>query len=317
MDVVAIVTGEDKRVALERVMEKTHFFSHLSKVVTERNKRRSEALVAIKPNIMVIYSKDHLHVGTDPELVEYLAKRISEEGYTTAVVESRNIYTQWFPKRTVKLVAKTVGYRGQGYTLVDLTEEPEPYDYQGELKNDFVGTTWKNADYRISFCKNKTHLACLYTLSLKNVFGTLPVQDKWSHYHETIGWDRATLDVLRNFPPDFAFIDAFWSSDGLNGGVFEHLNHTKTLIGGTSAVAVDWVGALKMGVNPLDNPLMKAAVTTLGRPEYTVDGDMTPYEKWTNISSTIARALLLLENLKISTSLYRLMLSRLIDPEFD
>jgi uncharacterized protein (DUF362 family) len=316
MDVVAVVTEEDKKEALDKVMEKTQFFSHMDQIIAKKNKRKSEALIAIKPNIMVIYSKNHLHLGTDPELVEYLAEKISDEGYHTAVVESRNIYTQWFPKRTVDLVARTVGYTGKGYALVDLTEEPEPHNYQGELKNDFVGTTWKNADYRISFSKNKTHLACLYTLSMKNVFGTLPVQDKWNHYHETIGWERATLDVLRNFPPDFAFIDAFWSSDGLNGCVFEHLNHTKTLIGGTSAIAVDWVGALKMGVNPLDNPLMEMAVNTFGLPQYTLTGDSAPYKRWTNVSPAISRTLTLLEKLKISTSLYHVIFTQLMDSEF-
>jgi uncharacterized protein (DUF362 family) len=314
---IVVAEHDDKQKALDTVLEKSAFFDHVNAVIEKAQKSKKEALIVIKPNIMVTYHRDHIHVGTDPALVEHLITRIAEEGYhTIAVVESKNIYTSWFPKRTVERVATTVGYTGDGYTLVDLTEEAEPYNYGGHLGDDFVGTTWKNADYRISFAKNKTHLAAVYTLSMKNMFGTLPTQYKYEQYHKTFGWEYAVMDVLRNFPPDFAFIDAFWSSDGMNGCVLENLTKTKTLIGGSNYIAVDWVGALKMGVDPMESPLMRMAVAQYGKPVYDVDGSLELYSPWKNAPMTVAKIMLALEKTGIISFLYHLMFMRLMDPEF-
>lgn len=314
---IVVAENDDKKKALDTVIEKSAFFDHVKAVIEKAQKSKKEALIVIKPNIMMIYHRDHIHVGTDPELVEHLVTRIAEEGYQhIAVVESRNIYTEWFPKRTVERVAATAGYTGNGYTLVDLTEEAEPYDYGGNVGDDLVGTTWKNADYRISFAKNKTHLAAVYTLSMKNMFGTLPTQHKHGKYHKTIGWECAVMDVLRNFPPDFAFIDAFWSSEGMNGCALERLVKTKTIIGGNNHMAVDWVGALKMGVDPMESPLMRIAVAQYGKPEYDVDGSLELYNSWKNAPMTVAKIMLLLDRVGITSFLYHLMFMQLMDPAF-
>ena len=314
---IVVAEHDDKQKALDIVLEKSAFFDHVKAVIGKTQKSKKEALIAIKPNIMVIYHKDHIHVGTDPALVEHLITRIAQEGYhTIAVVESQNIYTGWFPKRTVERVAKTVGYTGEGYTLVDLTEEAEPYNYGGHLGDDSVGRTWKNADYRISFAKNKTHLAAVYTLSMKNMFGTLPTQYKYEKYHKIIGWEHAVMDVLRNFPPDFAFIDAFWSSDGMNGCVLERLTKTKTIIGGSNYRAVDWVGALKMGVDPMESPLMRMAVAQYGVPVVDVDGSLKPYSSWSCAPMGVAKIMLALERAGIVSLLYHLLFMQLMGPEF-
>lgn len=316
-DIVVVAESDDKIEALDSVIERSAFFEDVEDVLNRSGKSKDEFLIAIKPNIMMIYSKEHLHVGTDPELVEHLAKQITGEGYLNVkLVESRNVYTDWFPKRTVKRVADIVGYTFSGYELVDLTEEQEPYDYGGKLGKDFVGKTWKNADYRISFQKNKTHILVPYTLSMKNIFGTTPRQSKYEEYHETIGWKETTIDVLRNFPPDFAFIDAFWSSDGINGCVFENSEYTKTIIGGKSFIAVDWVGALKMGLDPIENQLMKMAIDTFGKPEFDVDGSLYPYKNWKNSSMRMGHIIRFFEHLGLSSVLYHLVFMFLMDEEF-
>ena len=54
-----------------------------------------------------------------------------------------------------------------------------------------------------------------------------------------------------------ASFDGYLSSDG-PFGVFAHPvpNETHTIIGGPDLVAVDWVGASKMGIDPLLSPAM-------------------------------------------------------------
>jgi len=57
----------------------------------------------VKPNIMMFYSKDDMSVITEPGLVEHLIDKIAEKGYSNiAVVESQNVFGNWFDKREVE-----------------------------------------------------------------------------------------------------------------------------------------------------------------------------------------------------------------------
>lgn len=314
---VVVSESDDKYEALDEVLTRSQFFEQLKRTSLTNKKAKGDVLIAIKPNMMMAYQKTHPHTATDTQLVEHLIQRIREEGYSQiAVVESQNILTDWFPRRTVSYVADACGYSGTGYEVINLTQEAESYDYGGDLGTDYVGKTWKNADFRISFAKNKTHIACWYTLTMKNLFGTLPVQSKMKVYHKTIGWEKATLDVLRNFPPDFALIDAFWSSHGFNGCVIETPLYTHTILGGTDCMAVDWVGAEKMGIDPVKNPLMKLAVDQWGRPECDVIGNRNMYPGWKNTSVRVGNIFNALDCFGMISFVYRLLYWKLMDPKF-
>lgn len=314
---VVIAESNDIYEALDEVLIKSSFFEHVKKKREKSKKSKEAFLIAIKPNMMMAYQKSHPHTATNTALVEHLIQRIREHGYSRiAVVESQNILTDWFPRRTVSHIGNACGFTGEGYELINLTDEAEPFDYGGHLGIDSVGRTWKNADFRVSFAKNKTHIACWYTLTMKNLFGTLPTQSKMKVYHKTMGWEHAALDVFRNFPPDFALIDAIWSSHGLNGCVIENALHTRTMIGGTDCMAVDWVGAQKMGVNPEGNPLMELAVKEFGKPEFQTLGNTGPYPDCKNTSVRMGKIFSALDSFGMISFLYRLMYWKLMDSEF-
>lgn len=67
-------------------------------------------------------------------------------------------------------------------------------------------------NFRISFAKNKTHCFCHYTRTLKNIYGTLPMQDKLKEYHSKREYDWSTIETLKHFPVHFGLIDAFTSA---------------------------------------------------------------------------------------------------------
>jgi hypothetical protein len=48
-------------------------------------------------------------------------------------------------------------------------------------------------------------------------------------------------------------------------------------------VAVDWVAASKMGINPMISTYMKLAVAAFGKPEIRLIGDANPYRPWLNV----------------------------------
>jgi len=289
--VVGVASEDDKFVLIEDALEKADFSSVLESVFSKSGKSKDDFSIVIKPNLMMFTHKEDLPATyVDPTLVEHLIKMLQDQGYKNIkVVEAQNIYGNWYENRTVKNVAKAAGYNPEDkdYEICDLTEETMEYDYGGKLQKHLVGKSWKEADFRISFAKNKTHISNLYTLTLKNIYGTLPAQDKAEEYHAKREWDEASLDNLRNFQVHFGIIDAVYSADGLLGFKGTTLaKHTKMILASPSLVAVDIVAGRMMGVAPERSKLTKLLIREWGMPEITVVGIAPDYyhPDWDNLS---------------------------------
>lgn len=298
---VVVVKGDDKFKMLDNILEETRFFEILERRFKESGKSRENFSVVIKPNFMFMHSKKDHSSYTDPMLVEALINKIAEKGFwNIAIVEAQSTYGNYYKNREVVKVAEYIGYStGKNYRIVDLTEEMVPYDYGGRLGKHFVGPTWRDADFRISFAKNKTHVFCYYTLTLKNIYGTLPMQNKLKEYHTRREYDWPTIETLKHFPVHFGLIDAIYSADGHFGVIADaEPNYTKTIIGGENLIAVDWVGAKKMGLNPDDPKVgryLPLAVEAFGRPEINWVGDKSVYEPWQNVSEIFIQSLDIIE----------------------
>ncbi|MBI3398325.1 MAG: DUF362 domain-containing protein [Deltaproteobacteria bacterium] len=296
---VAVIEDEDKFLALKKVLDETGFFHVLERRFSESNKTKDKFLIAIKPNFMFMYSKNDISTYTDPELVEYLIDRIHKQGFSNiVVVEAQSTYGNYFKNREVRKVAEYIGYSEKNYRIIDLTEESVSYEFGGRLGTHPVGPTWKDADFRISFAKNKTHTFCYYTLTIKNVYGALAMQNKLKEYHtkREIYWPA--IEMLKHFPVHYGLIDAYISADG-QFGIFadRYPNLTKTIIGGENLIAVDWVGAKKMGIDPMASRYMKLAVAAFGMPEINWIGDRTEYTSWRNVKSELVETVDRIEEL--------------------
>ncbi len=286
---VAAIHGEDKHACLARVLDETRFDQLLEQRWQASGKPRESFSVVVKPNFMFMHAREDRSTYTDPELVHALIDRIRARGFSCIfVVEAQSTYGNYYGGRDVRTVAEYVGYREDGrYRLVDLTDERAPFDYGGRLGQHFVGPTWRDADFRISFAKNKTHVFCNYTLTLKNVYGTLPLQNKLKEYHTEREYDWPTIEALKRFPVHFGLIDAFLSADGQFGVIANPKPRpTRTIIGGENLLAVDWVGAEKMGLDPSDPTVgryLTLALQAFGRPEIHRVGDLSVYPGWRNV----------------------------------
>ena len=85
----------------------------------------------------------------------------------------------FFTNREVKTVGRHIGLTEKNYRIVDLSEDLEEYSFAGKLGNHYVNREWKNADFRIAFAKNKTHTYAFYTLTIKDIYGALPMENKF------------------------------------------------------------------------------------------------------------------------------------------
>jgi uncharacterized protein (DUF362 family) len=282
---VAAIRDKDKFSALKQVLEATDFLEKLDQAWKRSGKKKEDFAIIVKPNFMFMYSTLDPTTYSDPELVESLIDRMHERGYRNlAVGEARSTYGAFFTNREVKTVADYIGLKGRNYRIVDLSEDLEAYPYAGKLGKHYVNREWRNADFRISFAKNKTHTYAYYTLTIKNIYGALPMEDKFREYHHERDIFSTTIEFIRHFPVHFALIDAFKSADG-PFGVFtdKHPNHTQTIIGSEDLVAADWIGAEKMGLDPMISDYMKLAVEAFGKPEIQLLGDRAIYPNWENV----------------------------------
>jgi len=213
-----------------------------------------------------------------------------QHGYRNlAVAEARSSYGIFFHNREVKTVAEYIGLTGKNYHIIDLSEDHEEYQYSGKLGKHYVNQEWKNADFRIAFAKNKTHSYAYYTLTIKDIYGALPMENKFLEYHHERDIYTTTIEYLKHFPIRFALIDAHISADG-PFGIFadKNPNYTETIIGGEDIVAVDWIGAAKMGLDPMVSDYMKYAVEEFGKPRIKMVGDRAIYHDWVNVPDVVS-----------------------------
>ena len=193
-------------------------------------------------------------------------------------------------------MAEYLGYdKVAGYQVVDLTEdrfEIRDFGSDSHLGKHPVPLTWRDADFRISFAKNKTHAYAYYTLTLKNIYGALSLANKFKEYHckRERGIYHTTIEYLEAFPVHFGLVDAYVSADG-PFGVFadKRPNETHTIIGGADLVAVDWVAASKMGIDPMISQHMRLAVEAFGKPEISLVGyrQYELYRPWLNVPTAL------------------------------
>lgn len=317
---VAAIEDPDRFKALDEVLAATGFFTLLDEAQKNSGKTKEDFSIIIKPNFSFMYSLTDISIFTDPNLVEHLIDRIYEKGYRNiAVAEAHSTYSIFFTNRDIPTLARYIGLRGKNYRIIDLSENTVEHDYKRTLGKHEVHPAWRDADFRISFAKNKTHSYAFYTLTIKNIYGALPKKNKFKEYHcnERLGIYIPTIDYIDEFPAHFGLIDGYISADGAFG-IFADVepNFTQTIIGGDDIVAVDWVGASKMGLDPMISDYMKLAVERFGKPEIKLIGDHSLYPGWRNVPEFISQAAfgIMDRNYTFGNFLYSIMAT--MDPFF-
>jgi uncharacterized protein (DUF362 family) len=292
---VHLATGENKFEAFHRVLDQSGFVAHLLDHWQASDRAKEDFLIAVKPNIMCASRcEEDSPIYTDPALVEDLIGIMKGEGFKRfVVVETENVYNYSYTGRRVSEVAALCGYSGDGYEIVDLAEDSVAFDYGGTLGRQRAGRPWLEADYRISFAKNKTHWQCFYTACLKNVYGCLPEWDKMLHYHgRNIEFYQATVLIADRIPVHFGLLDAWTSGDGLSGHVRDaRPNQTRTFFASDNIFALDWVAGEKMQIDPARNAVIREALQRWGPIRISRQGDMTPWHPWANVRPIVVTLL--------------------------
>jgi uncharacterized protein (DUF362 family) len=208
--------------------------------------------VVLKPNL-VEYHRDKV-INTDPRVVAAVIELCRREGASEVVVAEGPGHC-----RNVEHLVRASGLgdvlKHYGVPFIDLNhDEPVKRLNLGRLTgldHLFLSQTITAADVVISLPKLKTHHWAGATLSLKNLFGTLPgICYGWPknelHWR---GIDNSIVDIALTRPPDLAIVDGIvgMEGDGPLNGTPKALG---ALVMGIDPVAVDATCCRLMQLNP-------------------------------------------------------------------
>jgi len=246
----------------------------------------TEFRVAIKPAFMMGYDRRDRSMITDRELLDELACFLRECGCDDiAVVEGRNLYDQFYDNRSVQSVARYFDISSPHFRVVDLSDEQVSHAYFRGMAQYTVGKTWKDADFRISFAKMRSHPVELVHLTIANLEGIGARCDQFLFAERQADRETATMMLLDEFPPHLSILDAYeQAADGLVGIMGCPRPATPLrFYAGSDALAVDMVAARHMGLNdPRDAANLRAACHWFGDPEESIEivGPDEPLPNW-------------------------------------
>ncbi len=148
-----------------------------------------------------------------------------------------------------ELSIETLGLRDAlrplGVEVVDLADYPivrVPIPNGQILRDVHVYEPVVNSDFLVSLAKLKTNFATRTTLTIKNLKGIISGPDK-IRFHR-LGVAECLTDLLTVFMPQLGVID------GIQGWDINRSVDVGALVGGTNAVAVDYLGALLSRTDP-------------------------------------------------------------------
>ena len=238
-------------------------FEHFRPLVPLAGKR-----VVLKPNL-VEYHRDKV-INTDPRVVDAVITLCKREGAAEVVVAEGPGH--W---RNVQFLVTESGLGAvlekHGVRFVDVNhDEPVKLPNLGRLTgldHLYLSRTIAEAEVLISLPKLKTHHWAGATLSLKNLFGTLPgICYGWPknelHWR---GIPNSIVDIALTRTPDLAIVDGIVGMEG-DGPLNGTAKPVGALVMGADLVAVDATCCRLMGLPPERLPTLHlAAQRRLGR----------------------------------------------------
>ena len=268
-------TADEKCVVFRRLLEESGLAEKLQQRAASLGKQPVDLRIVIKPSFMLGYARKDRAIITDPELLRELANFLREQGCRNAViVESANIYDQFFEHRSVAEVAAYFGMQECGLPIVDASSDQVPHAYFRGMAQNTISRSWKDADFRISFGKMRSHPIEMAYLTIGNLEWMGGRCDEFLFVERQAHRETALMMLLDGFPPDFVLLDAYdEASDGLVGVMgCPRPQSPRRVYSGEDALAVDLVAARHMGVRePEQTNILRAACHWFGDPRERIE----------------------------------------------
>jgi uncharacterized protein (DUF362 family) len=208
--------------------------------------------IVLKPN-MIDFDPNH-PLYTHPAMITATISVLRQLGAQEVIVAEGSGHN-----RDMDMILEQTGFdqalRDEKVPFVDLNLDaispvPIKSNYTG-LSQFFLPHTILGADIVISMPKMKTHHWAGATLSLKNLFGTIPgVKYGWpKNFLHAYGIPQSIADIATTINPDFTIVDGIIGMEGdgpLNGTAV----NSNVVLMGNNLTAVDSTAARIMGIYP-------------------------------------------------------------------
>lgn len=279
---------------LARALVQSGFWEALDAAQRYAGVTRDAIRILIKPDLEAFDAG--APTAVNPALVEALIDALHDRGYPRVdLCGTADSSFFWAENRDVAVLADQLGYQyvtpgGHSYDVIDLSEDlvPASFPEGGVLQGSGLGRAWLEATFRICFARNKTDEHEAYALCLNGLLGVLPLVDKDYYYRHRVSAGNAVCDLLRATPVHFAIIDASVSAHGSGGSRAPLALPTGCIIASSNPLLTDFVGALKMGLDPYASPLAATVYRTIHLPErYAIEGNLGPYPGWRNVQPVL------------------------------
>jgi uncharacterized protein (DUF362 family) len=286
---VYVVEGSatgDKLAIFRRLLDDSGLDEQLRERAADLGKSAGELTVAVKPSFMMGYHLRDRSPITDPELLVELARYLHEAGCRTVyVVEARNIYDRFYQHRSVTEVARYFGIESSLFEVVDLSDEQVPCGYVRGMAQYTIGRTWRDADFRISFGKLRSHPAEGVSLAIGNLEGTGTRCEEFFFVERQTHRDTGLMMLLDAFPPHFSLLDGYdLAPDGLVGVMgCPRAKSPRRFYAGVDPLAVDIVAARHLRLaDPRRCSFIRTACHWFGDPSdsITISGPDLPVKDW-------------------------------------
>ena len=227
------------------------------------------ARVLLKPN-MVEYDPGSA-INTDPRLVAVAVAALRRLGAASVTVGEGPGH-----RRDTGYVVNASGLadrlRDVGAPFVDLNTAAASL-HRTNSSYSGLGDLWlpqavTDADVVVSMPKMKTHHWVGVTLSLKNLFGTVPGR-VYGWPKNALHWasiEGSILDIAGVVRPRYQIVDAIVGMEG-NGPIDGTSKRVGLLVFGDDPVATDVTAATIMGMDPQRVPYLQEAGRFLGQPD--------------------------------------------------
>lgn len=235
----------------------------------------------------------------NPALVEHLLDRLFDLGVTEAAVGSTcGSDALWLENREVFMAADLLGYRyrtpgGRDYDVIDLAEDvvEDAFPEGCALAGTGLSRVWLEADLRVVFAANRTDEDDGYALCLSTLLSALPLTDKDYHYRYRRDPGQVVAALVDVAPPHLAIIDATVSGHGPAGRRAPIALRTDTVIAADDPARADYLGALKMGLDPYVSQLATISLRRLAAPaNAAILGSLSPYLDWINVDPALVES---------------------------
>jgi hypothetical protein len=197
---VYLETGDDKLAVMHSLVLRSGLLRSATGWWQKSKKTKENFSVVIKPAVDDPANQGVVDFSTDPELVDYLIGQLTREGFTNITILTENGEQ---PNRYFSLLKST----GHKTSLAD--DDNLMYDFGSFLGRQPINAIWYNADFRISFAKNRTDKHTFYCGCISNISFCTVMDGKKNHLNgrKVLNAEYQVL-LTDRLPVHFGLLDA-------------------------------------------------------------------------------------------------------------